>query len=248
MFVIENQRLYRTRTPRNRRIAEAKGIVPTLCIPACLRKDLITRLHNHNLHVGSNLLTLKLQEHYFWPDIWKDAKEICSKCDICMRARNTTNIGKGGIASLPITRPMECLQIYHSEVLPLTENENRYILMIIDCFTKFVKLYPVKTMENREVINCLLDWFATFGVARMIVTDNKLSFIPELTEQMTNMFKVKKILTGSHCHWEAELIESISKRIKLAFETSLTESTKWDTIIPMIEMSLRSNPNEATGT
>ena len=248
MFVIENQRLHRTRTPRNRRVAEAKGIVPTLCIPACLRKDLITRLHNHNLHVGSNLLTLKLQERYFWPEIWKDAKEICSKCDICMRAKNATNIKKGEIASFPITRPMECLQIDHTGVLPLTENGNRYIVMIIDCFTKFVKLYPVKTMESEEVINCLLDWFATFGVARTIMSDNNLSFIPELTEKMTNMFKVKSILTGPHCHREAGLIESINERIKLAFQTSLTEATKWDTIIPMIEMSLRSTPNEATGT
>ena len=82
MFVIENQRLYRTRTPRNRRTTEATGIVPALCIPDCLRKELITRLHNHNFHVGSNLLTLKLQERYFWPEIWKDAKKICSKCDM----------------------------------------------------------------------------------------------------------------------------------------------------------------------
>ena len=248
MFVIEDQRLYKTRTPRNRRIAEAKGIIPTLCIPACLRKDLITRLHNHNLHIGSNLLTLKLQERYFWPEIWKDAKEICSKCDICMRAKKATNIKKGEIASLPITRPMECLQIDHTGVLPLTDNGNKYILMIIDCFTKFVKLYPVKTMESEEVINCLLDWFATFGVARMIISDNGSSFISKLTEKMTNMFKVKRILTGSHCHWEAGLIESVNKRIKLAFQTSLAEPTKWDTIIPMIEMSLRSTPNEATGT
>ena len=124
MFVIEDQRLYRTRTPRNRKIAEAKGIVPTLCIPACLRKDLITRLHNHNLHIGSNLLTLKLQERYYWPEIWKDAKEICSKCDICMRAKKATNIKKGEITSLPITRPMECIQLDHTGVLPETEKGN----------------------------------------------------------------------------------------------------------------------------
>ena len=150
VFGIEDQRLYRTRTPKNRKIAEAKGMVPTLCIPACLRKDLITRMHNHNLHIGSNLLTLKLQERYFWPEIWKDAREICSKCDICMRAKKATNIKKEEIASLPIRRPMEYLQIDHTGVQPLTENGNRYILMIIDCFTQFVKLYPVKTMESKR--------------------------------------------------------------------------------------------------
>ena len=87
---------------------------------------------------------------------------------------------------------MECLQIDHTGVLPLTENGNKYILMIIDCFTKFVKLYPVKTMESEEVISCLLDWFATFGVARTIISDNGSSFISKLTEKMTSMFKVGK--------------------------------------------------------
>ena len=122
---------------------------------------------------------------------------------------------------------MECLQIDHTGALPLTENGNTYILMIIDCFTKFVKLYPVKTMKSEEVINCLLDWSVTFGAARMIVSDNGSLFISKLTEKMTNMFKVKRILTGSHCHWEAGLIESVNKRIKLAFQTSLAEPTKW---------------------
>ena len=74
-------------------------------------------------------------------------------------------------------------------------------------------------MESKEVINCLLDWFASFGVARLIVSDNKLLCIPELTEKMTNMFKVERILTGSHCQWEVGFIESINKRIKLAFQT-----------------------------
>ena len=248
MFVIENQRLYRTRTSKNRRIAEAKGIIPTLSIPACLKKDLITRLHNHNLHIGSNLLTHKLQEKYYWPEIWKDAKEICSKYDICMRAKKATNTKKGQIASLPVTRPMEMIQLDFTGRLPRTSSGHEYILMIVDCFTKFVKLYALKTMESEEVINCLLDWFATFGVARAIVSDNGSSFMSKLTEKMTNMFKVKRILTGSHSHREEGLVELINKRIQLAFRTSLTDTTKWDTIIPMIEMSLRSTPNEATGT
>ena len=120
--------------------------------------------------------------------------------------------------------------------------------MIIDCFTKFVKLYPVKTLESEEVINCLLDWFATFGVARTIVSDNGSAFISKLTEKMTNMFKIKRILTASHSHWETGLVESINKRIKLAFQTSLSDPAKWDTILSMVEMSLRSTPNQATGT
>ena len=115
-------RLYRTRMSRNRRIAEAKGIVPTLCIPAFLRKALITRMHNPNPHIGGNSLKLKLQERHFRPEIWKDAKKICSKCDTCLKAEKATNIKKREIASLPITRPMECSQIDHTGVLPLTEN------------------------------------------------------------------------------------------------------------------------------
>ena len=224
--MIKNQRLYRTRKPRNRRIAKAKGIIPTLCITACLRKDLITRLNNHNLHIGSNLSTHKLLERYYWPEIWKDAKEICSKCDICMRARKATNVRKGEIASLPVTRHMEDIQVDHTRVLLLTKDGNKYILMIIDCFTKFVKLYPVELMESEEVINCSLDWFAAFGVVRTIIPDNGSSFISKLTEKMTNMFKVKKILTASHSHWEVILVESINKRIQLAFRTSLDEPEK----------------------
>ena len=93
--MIENQRLYKVRGRQE--IVESQKRNESYrhyALPACLRKDLITRLHNHNLHNGSNLLTLKLQGRYFWPEIWKDAKENCLKCDICMRAKKATDIKK----------------------------------------------------------------------------------------------------------------------------------------------------------
>jgi hypothetical protein len=86
-----------------------------------------------------------------------------------------------------------------------------------------------------------------FGVARSIFSDNGSSLVSILTTQMTDMFKVKRIQTGAHSQWETGLVEQINKRIQMGFRAYLKDPRKWHEVIPIIEMALRTTPNDSTG-
>lgn len=69
------------------------------------------------------------------------------------------------------TRPFETLHIDHYGPLETTEREHKHIFIVIDAFTKYVLLYPVKFTTTKEVITHLKQYFQHFGTCKRIVSD-----------------------------------------------------------------------------
>jgi len=52
----------------------------------------------------------------------------------------------------------------------------QYILVAVDGFTKFVKLYPVKSTTSKEVIACLTQYFNYYSRPQLIISDRGICF------------------------------------------------------------------------
>jgi len=79
----------------------------------------------------------------------------------------------------PIDKVQEPLGTYHIDhVGPLTDTKNKYnhILAVVDGFSKFVWLYPTRSIGTDEVLNRLEKQSAIFGNPRRIVTDRGTAF------------------------------------------------------------------------
>ena len=48
---------------------------------------------------------------------------------------------------------------------PLSEDvdRHRYVIVIIDCFSRYPKLYPAKSVDAVSAVKPLLQWVGTFG-------------------------------------------------------------------------------------
>ncbi|GFU66244.1 transposon Tf2-6 polyprotein [Trichonephila clavipes] len=60
--------------------------------------------------------------------------------------------------------------------LPSTNKNYNHILSIIDAFTKFVWLYPVKSTSSRDALDKLKQQEITFGNPHRIITDKGTAF------------------------------------------------------------------------
>jgi len=54
-------------------------------------------------------------------------------------------------------------------------NASKYVLLIV-AFTKFVKLYAVKTTTSHETIRCLKDYFSAYSKPKTLISDRGTSF------------------------------------------------------------------------
>ncbi|GFW61707.1 uncharacterized protein TNCV_3706421 [Trichonephila clavipes] len=79
----------------------------------------------------------------------------------------------------PLVKDDISLNTYHIDHLgPLATSSKNYkfILAVIDSFTKFVWLYPTKTTSTSEVIKKLDIQKTTFGNPRFLITDRRTTF------------------------------------------------------------------------
>lgn len=75
------------------------------------------------------------------------------------------NIPKGEL-------PFDTLHADHLGPLEVTESGNKYILVIIDGFTRYVKFYSVKTVSSEEVVDCFKKYFEIYSRPRRLIVEH----------------------------------------------------------------------------
>ena len=73
------------------------------------------------------------------------------------------------------TQPFDCLSIDFKGPLP-SLSRNRYLLTIIDEFSRFTFAYPCSNMEAETVHSCLYQIFSFFGIPTCIGSNRDLHF------------------------------------------------------------------------
>ena len=82
--------------------------------------------------------------------------------------------------SAPIAnRPFQCVSMDFVGPLPTTDKNNKYILVVIDLFSRFTRLFATSDKSSETVIDCLTCVFNTFGYPVTLLSDNALEFRSE---------------------------------------------------------------------
>ena len=83
-------------------------------------------------------------------------------------------------------RPNQRVAVDYIERLIPDQAGNTAIFVAIDCFTRYIELYPVKEINAITSATCLLDWFTRYGATSEIINDNGTSFINEMVRDLLN--------------------------------------------------------------
>jgi hypothetical protein len=76
-----------------------------------------------------------------------------------------------------VTKPIE--RIFIDFVGPIVESRrgNLALLIVLDGFSKFVRMYPVRKITSSVVVECLVGkYFPSYGIPNYIVSDNATVF------------------------------------------------------------------------
>ena len=133
--------------------------------------------------------------------------------------------------------------------LPKTERGNRYILTVVDHFTKHVEAYPLETLNSVSVARAFLNEFVSrFDVPYVIHTDQGTNFESRLFKEICKLLGNAKTRTSPYhpqCDGQVErmnrnIIELLTLNVK-----NFTEN--WDLKIGLLLMAYRSAVQSSTG-
>ncbi|CAL8988251.1 unnamed protein product [Prunus brigantina] len=106
-------------------------------------------------HFGAKKTALKvLQSGFFWPTLFKDAFDFCSKCDRC---RKMGNIGRGNEMPLNNILVVELFDVWGIDFMgPFPSSFGYiYILVAVDYVSKWVEATATRTNDHKVVLNFL---------------------------------------------------------------------------------------------
>ncbi len=145
--------------------------VTHIVIPEQLVPTILHHIHStpHAGHPGRNRTLLQACLLYYWSRMCIDIINYIDNCHAC--AENHGSVGKAvPTQSYPIpTKPWETIAIALL-TLPLTIDGHWYLLVVIDHFSRFGVLVPLKNKTATSVAQALIDEvFCKFNMPRTLV-------------------------------------------------------------------------------
>ena len=119
------------------------------------------------------------------------------------------------MAKYNVDSPMERIVIDVLGPLPITENGNKYILIVADYFTKWVEAYPMPNQEATTVAELLVrEFICRFGVPLLIHSDQGRNFESELFAEMCRLLGIKKTRTTPYHSQSDGMVECFNRTLE----------------------------------
>lgn len=110
-----------------------------LAIPESMREELLEAFHDDVFagHLGNARTYEKLRQKYYWPGMYSDVAEWCRQCFNCTSRNNPHRKTRYPLQPLPVDGPFDRIAVDFLGPLPLTQQVNKYLIVISDYLTKW---------------------------------------------------------------------------------------------------------------
>jgi len=215
---------------------------PRPYLPPSFRKAIFHKFHNLS-HPGVKGSTKLIGSRYFWPGLKTDVKTWVDECTDC-QASKVTRHTKRPLGELPC--PSDRFLTVHLDIVgPLaqdTNTSNKYLLTMIDSFTRWVEVFPLTEITAESVCRAFLFcWVSRFGPPLIIVTDRGTQFCSELLSTLNKFLGIHHIRTSSYNPKANGLIERFHRTLKASL---MARGNDWLTELPMVLLGIRIHPDE----
>ena len=122
---------------------------------------------------------------YYWPSLFKDAKQYIKRCDSCQRVGKPTLSNEMPLQTQVLIEPFKKWALDFIGPINPPSKQKKYILVCTDYVTKWVEAKALVSATKNAVVHFLYeDIFTRFAVPREIVTDQGSQFTSNLVEKL----------------------------------------------------------------
>ena len=243
-FIISDDVLYHLYQPRSKGLPKATRVIKQLAVPKVLRDDTLRSYHDSLLgggHQGFERSYSVIRMKYFWPRMYSDIETYVKTCEEWKKSKRDIHGKKAPLKPMPIEDVFSRL---HMDILgPITTTKDgyKYILLIVDSFSKWPEAFPLKTQEATEIANVLYkEIFTRYGAPRTIISDRGKNFMSNLVSALCEIFQVTRHHTSSYHPQTNATCERMNSVIAQSLRTYCNENQMdWPMKLPGIMMAYR---------
>ena len=222
-----------------------KIVVPEILVPTIFAYFHSSPAGSHN---GIFKTRHRIREKFIWKGMDADIRTRVRACAICAMSKPAQKSHYGLLSSSVASRPMEKIFIDFKGRLPRTSAGHAYILVCVDAFSKFVWLFPLREATTASTIKCLKSIFASFGVPKVLVSDNAKQFTSNVFSRFCFDSSIQHVTTVPY-YPNPSQAERVNRNLRSALIAYHSERhTSWDTKLHWLQHAFNTAKHEAHNT
>uniref|UniRef100_A0AAY4BUY6 Gypsy retrotransposon integrase-like protein 1 n=1 Tax=Denticeps clupeoides TaxID=299321 RepID=A0AAY4BUY6_9TELE len=222
-----------------------------LVVPAKFRGQVLAVGHDHDFagHLGVNKTYHRILRHFFWPGLKSDVVKYCRSCHRCQIAGKPNQvIPPAPLRPIPvISEPFERIILDCVGPLPTTKSGHRYLLTIMCAATRYPEAVPLRSLKAKPVLRALIRFFSTFGLPKVVQTDQGSNFLSRLFKEVLSELSIKHVVSSAYHPESQGALERFHQTLKTMFRTYIDDTTEWDDGLPLLLFAVRETPQESLG-
>ena len=230
---------------RNHNGTEAVRIL----LPRVYRSIILKMLHDDPLsgHLGHARTRDKVLDRFYWPSAEKDIREYCDSCVECQRRRLPTPHMQATLRTEVQSRPYERIAIDITE-MPLSSKGNKYALVVMDYFSKYVHVFPMPNQTTETVVNCLMKLILEQGVPERLHSDQGRQFEASVFQELCKRLGILKTRTTPYHPQSDGMVERFNRTLKdMVAKYVQSDGSDWDEVAGPVAFAYNTSKHAATG-
>ncbi len=222
-----------------------------LCVPPFLVEQILLACHDDLTagHLGVNSTLDKIRRRYVWPKMKKRNVEFVTSCQDCQTKKKPKERPVGLMTPIRAAQPFERLGVDFLGPFPKSKAGNKYVIIAVDYFTKWVVAKATPSSKTGEVIDFFIKRIVLqHGAPSFLISDRgeglKSNFIEELLKAMTTNHLVT---TAYHPQCNG-LVERFNHTFSQMMSMYVSSNHKdWDETIDFVTFGYNTSRHESTG-
>lgn len=249
-FVLLNGILHRTRKNKKHYNQRLIGEKQLLVIPSAMQNKVLEWAHDHPTagHGGQQRTLYRLGTRVYWESMRKDVINYIASCNDCQRFKYNNAPTANPMQLHIINEPWHTIGMDIMGPFPTTAKQKRFLLVVVDYFTRWVELFPMNSTTSTSIANILTnEVFARYGFPKYILSDNGPQFVSDLFKNFCETLGIERKFTSNY-HPQSNMTERVNRTLKpLIAIYAQNQSNSWDKEIHKLAFALRTAINETTG-
>ncbi|PIO75335.1 integrase core domain protein [Teladorsagia circumcincta] len=205
-------------------------------VPERLKEPLFLAFHDSPSaggHFFWRKTLAKLSRRYFWPHMAEDVYALCRSCDVCQRKKAAARNREDLLLPVPVAI-FDKVYVDLTSPMHTTEMGNRYIMAIIDHFSKYVVAVAIPDCSSTTVARALMnECILKYGVMSELISDNASYLRSETLIELGKLLRINRYFCTPYHHEGNGACERVFATFQLMLRSYIsTAQMDWDQFVP----------------
>ena len=138
-------------------------VTGTICrvVPRTLRRFVLSVMHDSRwsgAHRGREKTYRAVQEKFFWEGMYRYVQLYVKTCQVCQCQKSSRIDNQAELGIIECYEPWELISIDIWGPVRPSAKGNRYLLTVVDAFSKFCRAIPLPNKEAKTIANALMSY------------------------------------------------------------------------------------------